>query len=85
MFLVPEDGTASSFRGLRETVEKRGLFRALHIDRGSHYFHRYRQPVIRCGFDQSGAYGRLFVGVNRGVSFRRDSLASRNARARLAI
>lgn len=38
-FLVPEEGTASSFRGLAETIEKKGLFCALYSDRGSHYFH----------------------------------------------
>ena len=38
-FLVEEEGTASSFRGLREVVEKQGLYCALYTDRGSHYFH----------------------------------------------
>ena len=38
-FLVDEEGTASSFRGLREVVERHGLFCALYTDRGSHYFH----------------------------------------------
>ncbi|MFI5091745.1 MAG: ISNCY family transposase, partial [Terriglobales bacterium] len=38
-FLVDEEGTASSFRGLREVVARRGLFCALYTDRGSHYFH----------------------------------------------
>lgn len=37
-FLVDEEGTASSFRGLREVVERHGLFCALYTDRGSHYF-----------------------------------------------
>ena len=37
-FLVDEEGTASSFRGLREVVEKHGLFCSLYTDRGSHYF-----------------------------------------------
>ncbi len=37
-FLVDEEGTASSFRGLRETVAKHGLFCSLYTDRGSHYF-----------------------------------------------
>lgn len=39
MFLVEEEGTASSFRGLAETIAKKGLFCALYTDRGSHYFH----------------------------------------------
>ena len=38
-FLVEEEGTASSFRGLREVVGRHGLFCALYTDRGSHYFH----------------------------------------------
>jgi transposase len=37
-FLVDEEGTASSFRGLREVVAKHGLFCSLYTDRGSHYF-----------------------------------------------
>jgi transposase len=38
-FLVAEEGTASSFRGLAETIARRGLFCGLYTDRGSHYFH----------------------------------------------
>lgn len=38
-FLVAEEGTASSFRGLAETIAKTGLFCALYTDRGGHYFH----------------------------------------------
>jgi transposase len=38
-FLVDEEGTASSFRGVREVVAKHGLFCSLYTDRGSHYFH----------------------------------------------
>jgi transposase len=38
-FLVAEEGTASSFRGLGETIARRGLFCALYTDRGGHYFH----------------------------------------------
>lgn len=38
MFLVEEEGTASSFRGLREVIERHGLFCSLYTDRGSHYF-----------------------------------------------
>jgi transposase len=35
-FLVPEEGTQSSFRGLVETIERHGLFMELYTDRGSH-------------------------------------------------
>ena len=37
--LVEEEGTMSSFAGLRETVAVHGLPCALYTDRGSHYFH----------------------------------------------
>jgi transposase len=38
-FLVEEEGTASSFRGLREVAAAHGLFCSLYTDCGSHYFH----------------------------------------------
>jgi transposase len=38
MFLVDQEGTASSLRGVRDVVAKRGLFCSLYTDRGSHYF-----------------------------------------------
>lgn len=38
-FLVEEEGTQSSFRGLSEAIERHGLFCELYTDRGSHYFH----------------------------------------------
>lgn len=38
-FFVEEEGTASSFRGLRETIAKHGLFSTFYTDRGSHYFY----------------------------------------------
>ena len=37
-FLIEEEGTASTFRGLREATEGHGLFCSLYTDRGSHYF-----------------------------------------------
>jgi transposase len=39
MFFVPEEGTASSFQGVREVIVNRGLFSSLYTDRGSHYWH----------------------------------------------
>lgn len=39
MFFVAEEGTASSFQGVRETLESQGLFCSLYTDRGSHYWH----------------------------------------------
>lgn len=38
-FLVEEEGTWSSLRGLCETISVHGLFAAFYTDRGSHYFH----------------------------------------------
>jgi transposase len=37
-FLVDQEGTASSLRGLAEVVAKHGVFCSLYTDRGSHYF-----------------------------------------------
>ena len=39
MFLVEEEGTASTFQALREVIGERGLFCSLYTDRGGHYFH----------------------------------------------
>jgi transposase len=50
-FLVEEEGSASSFRGLADVVAAKGLFCALYTDRGSHYFHTPRAggtPAARC-------------------------------------
>ena len=38
MFFVDEEGTESSFRGVREVILKQGLFSSLYTDRGSHYW-----------------------------------------------
>jgi transposase len=38
-FFVEEEGTMSSFRGLREVIETKGLFSSLYTDRGSHYWY----------------------------------------------
>jgi transposase len=39
MFFVEEEGTASSFQGVRDVILQRGLFCALYTDRGSHYWY----------------------------------------------
>ena len=39
MFFVDEEGTASSFKGVRDVILKRGLFSSLYTDRGSHYWY----------------------------------------------
>lgn len=38
-FLVEEEGTASTFRALREVISEHGLFCSFYTDRGSHYFY----------------------------------------------
>ena len=38
IFFVEEEGTQSSFRGVRDVIEARGLFSAFYSDRGSHYW-----------------------------------------------
>jgi len=38
MFFVGQEGTYSSFKGVQETIEKRGLFCSFYSDRGSHYW-----------------------------------------------
>jgi len=38
MFFVDEEGTASSFQGVREVIEEQGVFASLYTDRGSHYW-----------------------------------------------
>ncbi len=37
-FFIEQEGTMSSFVGLRETIAKMGLFSSFYTDRGSHYF-----------------------------------------------
>jgi len=39
MFFVEQEGTASSFQGIRDVIAARGLFCSLYTDRGSHYWH----------------------------------------------
>ena len=39
MFFVQEEGTYSSFRGIRDVIEHKGLFASLYTDRGSHYWY----------------------------------------------
>ncbi len=39
MFFVDEEGTTSSFRGVRDVIVSHGLFSSFYSDRGSHYWH----------------------------------------------
>ena len=53
-FLVEEEGTASTFRGLSEVFSQHGLPMSLYTDRGAHYFHTPKA-------------GARSIGVIRGV------------------
>ncbi len=39
MFFADEEGTTSSFRGVRDVIVSHGLFSSFYSDRGSHYWH----------------------------------------------
>ena len=39
MFFVEEEGTQSSFQGMKEVINTHGLFASLYTDRGSHYWY----------------------------------------------
>jgi hypothetical protein len=70
MFFVAEEGTASSFRGVQEVIEKGGLFSSFYSDRGSHYWHtpeaggkvdkhnltQFGQAMKRLGIETIAAY-----------------------------
>jgi hypothetical protein len=70
MFLVEQEGTVSSFRGVREVIKKRGLFASLYTDRGSHYWYtpeaggkvdkstltQFGQAMARLGIEMIPAY-----------------------------
>ena len=38
-FLCDEEGTFSSFRGIKDVIDQKGLFNSFYVDRGSHYGH----------------------------------------------
>ncbi|MDQ6965525.1 MAG: ISNCY family transposase, partial [Mariprofundaceae bacterium] len=50
MFFVDEEGTASSFRGMRDVIEAHGLPSSFYSDRGSHYWHT---PQAGCKVDKN--------------------------------
>ena len=43
MFFVDEEGTASSFQGVRDVILQRGLFSSFYTDRGSHYWYTSKE------------------------------------------
>jgi hypothetical protein len=70
MFFVEEEGTQSSFRGMKETIEKKGLGCSLYTDRGSHYwwtpkeggpvdkgqYTQFRRGMQKLGIEMIAAY-----------------------------
>ena len=54
--VLVEEGTASRFSGLKETIAAHGLFSALYTDRGSHHFHTPKagEPVDKTCLTQVG-------------------------------
>jgi transposase len=65
MFFVHEEGTASSFLGVEETIKAKGLFCSFYTDRGSHYWHT---PVAGGKVDKNNPtqFGRAMnhLGIN---------------------
>ena len=58
MFLVDEEGTVSSLRGIRDVVSTHGLFCSLYTDRGSHYFETPDARGRRTGVQNVSDAGR---------------------------
>ena len=70
MFFCDQEGTRSSFQGVREVVEAEGLFCSLYTDRGSHYWHtptaggkvdkgnstQFRRALQQLGVEMIAAY-----------------------------
>ncbi len=53
-FFVPEEGTMSTFQGIQEVIEAKGLFCSLYADRGSHYWHTAGGKVDKDNLTQVG-------------------------------
>jgi hypothetical protein len=74
MFFVQEEGTSSSFRGMRDMIIERGLCSSRYTDRGSHYWYTPKEggKVSRANLTQLGDAvvgncddSRLFSGGER--------------------
>src|SRR6202453_3096462 len=66
-FLVEEEGTASTFRGLKEVFGEHGLPMSLYTDRGSHYFRNHQGRRDRPRLTDPGGKG---AGAARGRAYR---------------
>ena len=70
MFFVQQEGTASSFKGVKEVIEQKGLFCSIYTDRGSHYWYtgeaggkvdksrltQFGRPMHQLGIEMIPAY-----------------------------
>lgn len=76
-FIVEQEGTESSLKGLKETILKKGVFCSFYTDRGSHYAHT---PVAGGKVDKSNPtqVGRAL----RQLNIRHISAYSPQARGR---
>ena len=63
-FLVEEEGTASTFRALKEVFSQHGLPMSLYTDRGSHYFRTPKAGEIDRGCPTQVARALEQLGVN---------------------
>jgi transposase len=62
-FLVEEEGTASTFRALKEVFGRHGLPMSLYTDRGSHYFRTTKAGEIDRGSPTQGGRALAQLGV----------------------
>jgi hypothetical protein len=90
-FLIEEEGTASTFRALKEVFGAHGLPMSLYIDRGTHYFYtpekggeidrghltQVGRALEQLGVEHISAYSPQARGRSRRPSPVRPSLRSR--------
>ena len=77
-FLVEEEGTASTFRALKEVFETHGLPMNLYTDRGAHYFHK---PKAGDEVDRGRAAAQSSSGSSISGPIRRRRGGDRSARS----
>ena len=65
MFFVEEEGTASSFQGIAEVIERQGLPSSLYTDRGSHYWYT-PEAGGKVDRDNPTRFGRAMAPARRG-------------------
>ena len=81
-FLVEEEGTASTFRALKEVFSEHGLPMSLYTDRGAHYFRTTKAGEIDRGCPTQVGRALAQLGVEHIGAFSRRPGAARSARSR---